>query len=126
MKKYMDFKEFRKDVEEALESVAEKYGISITAADISYDSTMVNLKLKCERIDIDVQKAKFETDVKYMEHYGFKKEDYKKPFKLGIKNKNYTLIGFKSGNKYDVIARCGDSEYAICHSAVIEALRKNA
>lgn len=124
MKKYMDFKEFRKDVEEALKDVAEKYGISIKAADISYDSTTVDLKLKCERTDIDVQKAKFEEGVTYMECYGFKKEDYKKPF--SIKNKNYTLIGFKPGNKYDVIARCGDSEYAICHSAVIEALRKTA
>ena len=124
MKNYIDFKTFRKDFNKAIEEVGEKYGITLKAGNISYDENTFTMKVVAERSDIDVQKAQFEDNLKYMRYYGFTIEDYKAKFVLG--NKRYTLIGFKPGNKYDVIAARDDGkQYALISTGVIKALGKN-
>ena len=123
MKNYIDFKAFRKDFNEAIEKVAEKYGVTLKAGNISYDENTFTMKVMAERSDIDVQKAQFEENLKYMGYYGFTAEDYKAKFIYA--NKRYTMIGFKPGNKYDVIAARDDGkQYGLMSTGVAKALGK--
>ena len=122
MKNYVNFKNFRKDVEKALTEVADRYGLTIHAGNISYDSNSFNMKLECERSDIDVAKARFMSDLTFMKRFGFSEDDYQKI--VTIDKKQYVITGFKPGNKYNVLLkRCDtDREYAFVASAVAQCL----
>ena len=102
MKNYMDLKAFRKDVEQALTEVANKYGVDIKGGNISYGENDLSLKLMVTRNDIDVQKIEFMENIQYS-FTAFTAEDYLKTFK--IKGTDYQLIGFKPGNKYSVLGK---------------------
>lgn len=121
MKNYVDFKAFRKDLDKAMEEVAKKYGITLKSGNISYDENTFSVKVMAERADVDIQKAKFIENIKYMKFYGFTENDYKA--KVEINGKTYTIIGFKPGNKYDVVAERNDGkQYAFISTAVIRAM----
>ena len=77
MKNYVDFKAFRKDLDKAMEEVAKKYGITLKSGNISYDENTFSVKVMAERADVDIQKAKFIENIKYMKFYGFTENDYK-------------------------------------------------
>lgn len=125
MNKYVDFKAFRKDTEAALGEVAKKYGINIHAGNISYDDNTFTMQLKAERADVDVAKAKFESDLMFMKHYGFTADDYRR--EVILDGKQYVITGFKPGNKYDVCTERFDGKhYVHVHSAVIAALGRTA
>lgn len=120
----VNFNAFRKDVESALAEVANKYNLKLHAGNIRYGENEFTLQLKAERTDVDVQKLNFESDVEYMNAYGFdfRKEDYKTTFIVG--GKKYQLTGFKPGNKYDVIAMClqNGKSYKMVSAEVLRAL----
>ena len=119
----IDFKAFRKDLDKAMESVANKYNLTLKAGNISYDENTFSVKVTAERTDVDVQKAQFMSNVKYMSYYGFDENDYEANFVLN--NAVYMLIGFKPGNKYNVIAKKADGkQYAMVADAVIKAMGK--
>lgn len=122
MKNYMNFKEFRTDLNKAMESLGKKYNITLTAGNISYDNTTFTIKINGKRDDIDVDKERFMEMLGYMQYYGFTQDDYKKEFE--VKGRKYSLVGFKPGNKYDVIAQRDDGkQFAMVSGGVIKALR---
>ena len=123
MREYIDFNAFRKDVEDALEGLTKKYGVSIRATDIRYDEAEFSLKLKVQRADVDVEKLKFENDVRYMT--GFTADDYCRQVEIknGKKSSKYVIKGFKPGNKYSVcVEREDGASYAFTAEAVLSSL----
>lgn len=86
-----NFKKFRKDVDEALRSVGEKYGVDIQSKDISYSNYDFTLKLYVLKNDgnNDGKKQLFAEHCKF---YGFEESDYEREFT--VDGKNYKLVGF--------------------------------
>ena len=121
MNNYLDFKAFRKDVEAALSEVSKKYGINIASGNIRYDETSFTMQLKCERADMDVAKQNFISNLRYMKYLGFEEDDYLRA--ISIDGNNYTITGFKPGNKYNVCLERADGKgYAFTSDAVLLAL----
>ena len=120
MNKYMDLKAFRKDVEDALSDVAEKYGVVIHAGNISYGDNDLTLKLEAKRTDVDVEKIEFMDNIWYA-FKAFKAEDYLAHFM--IKGTEYELIGFRPRTKYSVLGRrIKDGKvYGFTYDAVVAA-----
>lgn len=97
-------KEFRKDVEAALVDVEKKWGVKVDAGNAKYDSLQFTLSLSVTRTDIDVQKLQFQENLQYCGlNTVFSADDYEREFKDG--KKTMKIIGFKPGNKYEVITR---------------------
>ncbi len=123
MNKYVDFKAFRKDAESALEELGKRYGLDIKAGNISYDSTEFKMQLICTRADVDVERIKFDENVRYMT--GFTSDDYGRVVEIrsGRSSHKYTIKGFKPGNKYSVLLTREDgAEYGYTAEAVLAAL----
>lgn len=120
MNDYINFNDFRHDVDATLKILGEKYGLNIKSGNISYNDKSFSMKLECNRTDIDVEKENFVENLRYMKMYGceFTEADYKREFLF--KNKPYLLIGFKPGNKYDCIISSpdGSKSYKIPHSEI--------
>lgn len=88
-----EFAIFRKDVEEALEEVAKKHGITIESGKIKYQEYDFTMELKAKKVNegADVQKEKFE---RLCSLYGFAPEQYKVEF---VSNgKLFQLVGFNT------------------------------
>jgi 16S rRNA U516 pseudouridylate synthase RsuA-like enzyme len=88
-----EFDSFRKETEQVLQVIAQKYNANITAGKIKYTNDSFNLDLQVTKKEIDgksFEQAEFE---KYCMLYGFKPEDYNKQFES--KGHRYTLTGFK-------------------------------
>lgn len=125
MKNYMNFKAFRTDMNKAMEELGKKYGVTLSAGNISYDSNTFNIKVEGKRTDVDVAKEKYLEALTYMKYLGFTEDDYQKWFYNN--GKMYKIIGFKPGNKYDVIAERSDgNQYCMVSSGVLKAIRKES
>lgn len=121
MKDIIDFKAFRKDFDKTVEELGKKYGITLKADNITYDSTTFTMRVKAARADVDVEKEKFMSDLKYMRLFGFTKDDYKK--EITYQGKKYKITGFKPGNKYDVMAVNENGiSYSLLSGEVLKAL----
>lgn len=121
MKNYMNFKNFRNDMSKAMEDLAEKYGITLTPQNITYDNTSFTIKVEGKRNDVDVDKARFVEMLTYMRYHGFTEDDYKREFTA--KGRRYSIVGFKPGNKYDVITQRDDGkQFAMQSTGVMMAL----
>ena len=121
MKDIIDFKAFRKDFDKAVEELGKRYGISLKAENITYDSTSFTMKVKAVRTDIDAEKEKFMSDLEYMSLFGFTEEDYKK--EITYQGKKYKITGFKPGNKYNVLAMRDDGKtFGLLSNEVLKAL----
>ncbi len=124
MKNYVDFNKFREDVIAALKDVEEKHRVKLSAGNISYDNDSFTMQLKAVRTDKDVDKARFMSAVDLMKnlyHKDFREEDYLSTVK--IDKHQYTITGFKPGNKYDVIVEREDGKgYCFTSDAVLKAL----
>ena len=88
----MNFKEFRTDLNKAMETLGKKYNITLTAGNISYDNTTFTVKVNGKRDDVDVDKERFMEMLGYMQYYGFNKDDYKKDFEM--RGRRYFLFFF--------------------------------
>ncbi len=122
MNEYVDFKAFRKDFKAAVAELEKKYALQIDPIkNINYDESTFTFKVTAARTDVDVKKAQFMENIPYMP--GFGEEDYLREFDYN--GKTYTIIGFKPGNKMDVICSCNNgNQYAISSSIVKVALGK--
>lgn len=100
------FNLLRHDVENALKSVAEKYGIEITAGSISYTNEYCTMKITASVISesgevLTKEKADFK---KYAELFDLKPEDLGRTFKLN--NSTFEIVGLKpSSRKFPIIGR---------------------
>ena len=121
MKNYMNFNAFRNDMSVAMEELAKKYNITLTPGGITYDNNTFTIKVEGKRNDIDVVKAQYMESLNYMKYYGFTEDDYQKEF---VSNgKRYSIIGFKPGNKYNVVVKRYDGkQFAMVGSGVLKAL----
>ena len=120
MKNYLNFNELRKDIEDALGDVAKKYGIDVSAGNISYDENSATIKLNIARNDVDVAKLNFERDLPVMNLYtggGFTKNDYLRH--ITIDKKGYAIVGFKPGKKNDVILRRDDGRECVANHVIV-------
>jgi thiol-disulfide isomerase/thioredoxin len=98
-----EFESFRKETEEALQKVAQKYNVNIKSGKIKYTDNSFNLDLLVSKKDIGgktFEQVEFE---KYCLMYGLKPEDYRKQF---IMNGDVFIItGFKPrATKMPIIA----------------------
>lgn len=86
-----EFTSFRNDVEEALKSLEEKYGVTIDVGHISYSEFDFTAQLKVTKNDgkTDGRKLLFE---QYCRLYGFEPEDYER--ELNLSGKVFKLVGF--------------------------------
>lgn len=123
MKNYINFEAFRKDTENALKELQTKYGVEIKAGNIRYDETSFTMQLKVTRADVDVQKQEFMNNLLYMKAYGFSEDDYLAEFR--DKNRTCTIIGFKPGNKYNVVVEADNGrKYGYTADAVKACMKK--
>lgn len=104
-----EFEMFRKETEEALAKLAEKYGATVKAGKIKYTSNSFNLDLQVAKKDIggkSFEQIEFE---KYCVFYGLKPEHYNK--EVTYNGDKYNIVGFKpQASKYPVIAKCEDGK----------------
>lgn len=87
-----EFEAFRKDVEEALAQVAEKYNADITAGNIKYNDNDLMLQVKANKREVNgvsFEKVEFE---KHCELFGLKPTDYNK--EVIIQGKKRNIVGF--------------------------------
>lgn len=119
------FGPLRADLEAAVKSVAEKYGVQIKTGHISYTGTNCSVKLECAVIGEDGKVARKEADTFRMwaELIGMKKEDLNRVFKIGTKN--YSLEGYMPRKtKFPFLALNLDDgkQYCLPETAVKKAL----
>lgn len=86
-----EFDNFRKDLQEALKEIEEKYQVKIKSNNIKYTDIdfKIDLTVLKNQEGFDAEKEKFE---KYCVMYGFKKEHYKN--KITLQNKQFEFVGF--------------------------------
>lgn len=85
-------KEFRKDLDEIIKPLEEKYGVTIDLGSISFSDIEFSTKINVKNNEINgksVEQYEFE---KVCHLYGFKPEDYGKEFKQ--KDETFKFVGF--------------------------------
>lgn len=88
------FEEFRKDFEEAVKGVEEKYQISMEAGSISYTNNCFTMKIQAVKNGFDLKKKLFE---ERCGTYGFTPADYQREFTMN--GETYKLTGINSRSK---------------------------
>lgn len=109
-----EFEQFRREVENALASVAAKYGCVVEAGNIKYDdiNTTVSVSFKSQTADKSADQLNFET---YCGTYGFEKSDF--GFTFTYQSKQYRFVSFKtSARKYPCVCDCSDGK-TVCFTA---------
>lgn len=119
-----EFKQFRADVDAALASVGEKYGVDIKCGNISYGSNHFDTRLNATKKvvnGVSYEQAEFE---RVCLIYGFDPEDFGKEFE--VQGKTYKLIGFNpKARKKPIIAECEGTRYVFDSNAVKYLMKKN-
>ena len=114
----VNFNLFRVDVEKALATIAEIYGCDVTAGKIKYDETSINISIDFKaRGENGESGAQVEFN-KLCGKYGFKPEDYKKPFVMD--GNTYYLVGFnpKARKYYCIISDINGKKFGCTIPAV--------
>ncbi len=95
-----EFQVFRKDFEQAMAPVAEKYALNITAGNIQYNEDTFSMKVSCAKTDAgNLAQKEFNT---YCSLLGFSPEDYGQEFVF--EGDKYMLAGLSvSSPKYPCI-----------------------
>ena len=95
----------RKEINDALKAIADKYDITILAGNASYNDGMVQYKLACttkgENGEVETKEAK--DFKKYASMYGLKVEDLGKEFPMG--RDKYKITGLKPRSRNCIIAQ---------------------
>ena len=107
-----DFKQFRNDVVEALAAIAERYGCEVTAGNIKYDTSSIDLALYFKAKGENGESAEEMDFKKHCGEYGFKPEDYNAT--VVFEGKRYSFIGFnpRARKNYCIIRDAAGKEYA--------------
>jgi hypothetical protein len=86
-----EFESFRRETEEALHKISEKYNVNIHAGGIKYSSNNFDLTLEVTKKEVNgksFEQAEFESGCIFC---GLKPEDYGKNFRSG--NKQFIIYG---------------------------------
>lgn len=112
-----NFKEFRKDVEEALAAVAEKHGLSVKCGNIVYGEIDFKMPIVCCRNDVDAPRIKF---LECCKEFGFTPEDYGRP--MLVNGESFTLSGLNRKAKINCcsITRVEDGKGFKCSLEVVK------
>lgn len=114
-----DFEAFRKDFEQAIEPVAEKYNLTIKLGNISYREDTFSARIECSKTDAgDLAKKEF---IKYCSMYGLSPDDYMKEFVYGGEKYILTKISIKNP-KYP--CECKNIENGIFYKFTAEIIKK--
>jgi len=101
-----ELKEFRKDLENSLEEIKEKYNISIDFGAISYEKDNFSFRASAVRTINESGEFVSPEQIMFNKHcrlFKVKEEDYKKIFSFG--GMTFELTGFKPKSpKYSVLA----------------------
>lgn len=117
------FKQFRNDVVEALAAVAKKYGCEVTAGNIKYDTSSIDLSLYFKAKGENGETAEEIDFKKHCGDYGFKPEDYNAT--VIFEGKKYFFIGFnpRARKNYCIIRDAAGKEYATSIAAIQLSLK---
>jgi len=118
-----EFQAFRKDFDQALLPVAEKYSLTIKAGSISYQDDTFSMKVECAKTDAgNLEQKEFE---KYCLLYELSPDDYMREFVFN--GERYTLAGLAvSSPKYPCIClNIGNGKrYKLTEDAVKKAFKQ--
>lgn len=118
-----DFGKLRDDINTALQPVAEKYALRMTAGNISYREDTFSVKLECAKTDVgDLVAKEFEKNCAL---FGLSPDDYKREFVLNCDK--HAIVGLSLGSsKYPIICLNlrTDKTYKFTEEAVKRALGK--
>ena len=117
-----DFKQFRNDVVDALAAIAEKYGCEVTAGNIKYDTSSIDLALYFKAKGENGESAEEMDFKKYCGNYGFKPEDYNHCFLMD--GKSFNLIGFnpRARKNYCIVRESQSGKTYVCPPTAIKNL----
>ena len=87
--------EFRKDFQEHVKGLEEKYGVTIQMGNITYGETDFHFKTEVKnKVSSEEAERQQKDDFdRYCRLYGFDSSDYRKQFQYG--NSTYEFIGFE-------------------------------
>lgn len=103
MKNQINFKQFRQDLNEAMKSVMEKYGLdSLDAGNISYSDTDFTVKVKAQlKLTDATKKAAQETTKSLLKMYGLSGDVLNQTIRL--QNKTFKVTGVNTRNSKNPI-----------------------
>ena len=114
------FKTFRKDFEDAVVGLEQKYGLTLSLGKITYSDTEFRTPLTATK----VIEGKTSEQVQFEEHaslFGLKPEDFGKTFT--VDGKEYKLIGLcPSAPKWPVVGQRVDGERFKFKGAVLQQI----
>lgn len=89
--------EFRKDFNDVISVLQDKYDVSISLGPITYAEERFSAKLtvKNGRDPEEIARADFDANVWKFEHLGFSKGMYKRVF-IGQNSETYAIVGFNT------------------------------
>lgn len=96
---------FRKDFMEAVAMLQDKYDVTISLGNITYnkDEFSSRLTVKNGRDSEEIERKDFDANVWKFEHLGFKPGMYRRVF-IAVNDKRYAIIGFNTrAKKYPLI-----------------------
>jgi hypothetical protein len=97
-----EFDDFRREMETALEAVADKYDIKFEIGNIKFNATSMRMELKAFDREFDTNRRRRDFNA-LCHYYGFTPSDYMRVFSFN--GAEYMLIGFKSkARKYHALA----------------------
>ena len=104
-----ELRDYRTEIEQVLQGIAEKHNINIKAGNISYSTNDFKLTLEVTQKEVNglsYEQAEFNKDCML---YGFKPEDYKKEFSMN--GKTFTITGFNhKAHKMPILAKGNDGK----------------
>jgi hypothetical protein len=103
------FDSFRKETEQAMQQIAEKYGVNIHCGKIKYSDIKFDLTITASKKEVNgksVEQIEFE---KVATLYGFVPNDFGKSFTW--KGNTYRIVGIKTrASKMPIICECTDGK----------------
>ena len=118
-----EFEIFRSEIENALASVAAKYGCVVEAGNIKYDAinTTVSVSFNSKTADKSADQLNFEM---YCGRYGFAPEHH--GFTFTYQGKQYRFVSFKtSARKYPCVCECSDGKTVCFTVEAISVIMEN-
>lgn len=100
-----DLRIYRLEIEQALQSVAQKHNVEIKAGSISYSDNSFTCKLEVKQKEVDGQPFEQVEFEKCCILYGLTPEDYLRKFTSN--GKTFEIYGFNhKAHKMPILARC--------------------
>jgi hypothetical protein len=119
----INFNNFRNEVEAALAAVAEKYGCEVTAGNIKYDNTSIDISLAFKAKGENGESAEEMDFRKLCGNYGFTPDDYNSV--IITNGKGYRFVGFNTrARKNTCIIKDANGKTYTCAAEVIRMAKE--